>query len=361
MTFTVAGEHDDERLRRLARETPVPGHITVAYEREPRFFDALDAGSLRHQTIVGEHGGGLRWAASRTVDRYWINGQPREFGYLGGLRFVGTAGLKTGLARGFAFLRQLHQEDPVPGYLTTIVDGNHSARKVLTSGRLGLPTYADFGAFTTCMIPVNRRCHASPGKACRIVAVSQTDRAAVTEFWAREGRRRQLFPVRRAEVFDRFPGCGPEDLLVAIRDGRVAGTVLVWDQSFCRQHRVVAYSGRLGRLRWFLNRALGVCGYPALPAPGEIVRFAFLAMVCVADDDPEVFRELLDAATRGARDRGLAFVCLALHDRDPLSGVARQRRHVAYRGRAFLVDWRPAAAIRADFGGGIPHLEPALL
>ncbi|MFP4030490.1 MAG: hypothetical protein ACLFTV_02885 [Desulfococcaceae bacterium] len=359
--FILAEEKHDGQLRRIVRETPIPGHISVAYEREPRFFDALEISSRRYQVVAGAENGRVLGMGCRSVDEYRVNGAVREFGYLGGLRSLVRGSRVTGLARGYRFFRKLHDADPVPGYLTTIIDDNDHALRLLTSGRGGLPTYADFGEYRTAMIFLNRYRRFSRRDAVEIRPGSEVAPSEITRFWAEEGGRRQFFPHREAERFDRFRGCKRDDLFVALRDGRIAGTALLWDQGFCKQHRIVGYGrGMAGRLP-AINLGLRAAGFSGLPGVGEEVRYAYLSMVCVREDDPAVFRRLIDAAYIEARRRGLGFLCIGFHADDPLAVALRKYPRITYRSRLFVVDWRPEADIRAEFGGRIPYLEPAML
>ncbi len=359
--FIIAEEKHDAQLRRIVRETPIPGHIAVAYEREPRFFDALEIAGRRYQVVAGAENGRVLGMGCRSVDEYRINGEVREFGYLGGLRSLVRGSRVTGLARGFRFFRKLHDADPVPGYLTTIIDDNDHARRILTSGRIGIPTYADFGEYRTAMVFLNRYRRFSGRGALEIRSGSEVAPSEITRFWAREGGRRQFFPHREAERFDRFRGCGMDDLFVAIHDGRIAGTALLWDQGFCKQHRIVDYGRGMAACLPAINLGLRAAGFPALPAVGEEVRYAYLSMICVREDDPAVLRGLINAAYAEARRRGLGFLCIGFHADDPLAVALRGYPRMVYRSRLFVVDWRPETNIRAEFGGRIPYLDPALL
>ena len=47
-----AGEQDNPALRRLLRDTPMPGRIRITLEREPDFFRAAELEWNRHYTAV---------------------------------------------------------------------------------------------------------------------------------------------------------------------------------------------------------------------------------------------------------------------------------------------------------------------
>ena len=48
----LARPSDDAELRRILRETPTPGEISISFQREPSFFEASDVEGPFHQTVV---------------------------------------------------------------------------------------------------------------------------------------------------------------------------------------------------------------------------------------------------------------------------------------------------------------------
>ena len=68
---------DDAALRRLLRETPLPGGISVTLEREPSFFGA-DVDVIRHDTVWLDGAG----CGSRLLKRAWWNGEEADVAYI---------------------------------------------------------------------------------------------------------------------------------------------------------------------------------------------------------------------------------------------------------------------------------------
>jgi hypothetical protein len=129
MIFRLANESDDPQLRKLMRETIVAGHIRMAYTREPNFFKAYDHADESVQVVVAEKHGEIVGVGCRSIRKLLVNGAPSPFGYLSGLRLSPSAQSTTALARGYAFLKTLHEDSPVPAYLTTIVGGIERPRR----------------------------------------------------------------------------------------------------------------------------------------------------------------------------------------------------------------------------------------
>jgi hypothetical protein len=131
-------------------------------------------------------------------------------------------------------------------------------------------------------------------------------------------------------------GLRPDDVFVEHRGGEIAGTIALWDQSAYKQSVIRGYSGWL--------RAVA----PLLPRPGTELRSAYASLVCIADDDPNVFERLLSRVSAAAAERGFDYVLVGLDTRDPLLDVARAHPHITYRSRLYLASWPD---------GGVSH-EP---
>src|SRR5687767_3794290 len=113
--FKLAVAADDADLRHLLRVNPLPGEISLSYEREPSFFAAAGIDGPFHQTmIVRSQEGRAVGMGSRTLRQLYVNGQPTWVGYMSQMRvdptFAWGAALPKVLAQGWRFYRQLHQE-----------------------------------------------------------------------------------------------------------------------------------------------------------------------------------------------------------------------------------------------------------
>jgi len=75
----LATAADDADLRRLLRETPMPGPIEVSLERESDFFAAARQEGGRHHTVAirDRLTGRLAAMGSRSVYEMFVDGQPQ--------------------------------------------------------------------------------------------------------------------------------------------------------------------------------------------------------------------------------------------------------------------------------------------
>lgn len=342
MKLRLANGADDTRLRALARDTIVPGHIRMIYAREPGYFAAAEAAGGTTQIIVADDNGRVVGEACRSIRDLYVNGRPTRMGYLSGLRIRHDARNGTVLARGYAYLKKLHREDVVPAYLTTIIDGNTHARELLTSGRAGLPTYTPMGRYLTMVIPVRTR----PPRARSPAGFEIVNRHAVAAddlnaFIQREGPRRQFFPVCSAEPHERtLPDLiGRENISVAVRDSRILGVLALWDQHATRQCIVSGYSPAFTLLRPALNAYLRARRCAPLPPAGAPLRYAVAGLASIRDDDPTVFNCLLQAVRDHATRAGIHQLAVGMHARDPLCPYTKTHARVTYRSSLYLVAW----------------------
>jgi hypothetical protein len=362
--FELATAADDAELRHIVAATPMPGHIAVSFHREPSWFAAAVVDGHFRQVVVCRDldTGRLIGFGCRSVRHLYVNGRPKEVGYLSSLRVLPEYRNIGLVARGYAFFRKLHQDGRVPFYLTTIAEGNETALKILTSGRAGLPMYHASGRYHTVALALPRRPprYGIPhGVALRTATVA--DLPAMLELLATVGPRRQFFPrYERADFLDTegaLRGLELGRVVLAERGGHLVGLVGGWEQHPYRQSVIHGYSGWVRWLRPLYNAWQRLRGVPGLPAPGEPLRYLTGALPLVADDDPAVFAALLGELRRRCAGGPWSHSLLGLHESDPLLPVARRFEAACYTTRLFLAAWPDGETRLASLDGRPPYLE----
>jgi hypothetical protein len=364
MRFALATHAHDAQLRGMAATEAMPGRVRLAFAREPSFLDGVSVQGHDNQVVVLLDGDTVMGAGCRSVRRVFMDGVPTDFGYLSGLRSKPHVRLHTLLARGYRFLRELHRDGRVVGYLTTIVEDNRYAMALLTSGRAGLPLYLPRGRCHTYAIPLRRRARQPSTGPLHIQSGATVGAEIITAFLAEHGAARQYFPVVHATDFGTptLRGLTPADFRVATHNGTVMGVAAVWDQRAFRQTLVAGYAPALRAARPALNAALRIAGYSKLPSPGSPLNLAYLAFLCVRDNAPDVFAQLLETTRFELADSDLSFLCVGLHERDPLNAVLARVRHQRYDSRLFTVCWEDTRAQCEAFAAHrVPHVEIATL
>jgi hypothetical protein len=367
----LATPADDADLCDVLAATPTDGRIAVTYRRDPSWFaGAVVDGRLRQVVACRDlESGRVVGFGCRSLRDVYVNGRPREVGYLSGLRLLPAHRNRGLLARGYALVRELHGDGRVPFYVTTIAAGNRVALDLFTAGRPGLPTYHLAGTYHTLAIALPRR-NGRPRRGrkyhnVRIRAATSHDLSAVLDYLDREGPRRQFFPrLRRDDLLTQtgaMRGLALDGLLLAERAGRLVGTIAVWDQRGDRRWVVHRYGGWLRWGRPAYNAWAWSRGRPQLPRAGGAISCLTAALPVVSDDDCDVFAALVEAARDQAACRSASYLLLGMHADDPLLPAARRYEAVIYKTHVFLACWPDGEAARAELDGRVLYLEAGSL
>jgi GNAT superfamily N-acetyltransferase len=358
--FRLATSTDDPQLRDLMASTPVPGSVTVAFEREPDFFAACPTmGDCLVVLAIEADSQRLAAAVCLAKQERWLDKQPRTIGYVGGLRvhpdFRG-AGI---LGRAMPFIRETAAGWGAIPWFTVIPAGNRSSEGLFVRNiRSSFPRLEPLSELVTLGLATgNRRNNSLTGsegdKASTAevpihgstpVKLHQADPAEAAAFLAEHPQ--VLRPCWKAEDLGPGTDLGRWKLIGARRSGILVGTAAVWDQEAFKQSIVRAYSPGLARIRPLYNLAGRLAGFPVLPDPGQAIRSAYLSCFCVpgmevkdggdgkeggnAKVAMQVARLLLKEAVRLAGSMEKDYLMAGFAARDPLLALALRQRHVSY-------------------------------
>ena len=367
-TIEAAKESDDAALRNLT-SVAMGGEIELSLRREPSFFHGVDVLGRSNSVLVArdKDNGAVVGVATRSLKPAFVDGRLTQLCYISGVRLHPDARNGLLLARGFREFRKLNEERPADITVTTIIEGNDTAMRLLTSGRAGLPRYVDWGEYVTLAIcPGRRKKSRINGERAEIVRGSLERIDEIVRFLRRTGPAKQFYPAWSEDDFQSDStfarGFDVTRLFVAEESGRIVGTLGIWDQGAFKQTYITGYRGRLRLVRPFYNAVAAVGGLAPLPRPGARLKTFFASHIAVEDDRPEVFRGLLRAAYNWVvEEGGYTYFVLGLHERDPLLAVAKEFRHMTYPARMYVVDWGGPHEIRSRLEERIPYLELATL
>jgi predicted N-acetyltransferase YhbS len=298
--FALATPEDDAGIRQLLASNPMPGRIRVRFEREPDYFAGCSPGT---QVLVAREGARVVGVACRAIQRLYVNGVAENVGYLGQLRVDAAYRGRLLTARGFARLRELHDDGRTRGYYTTIVDGNRQAEGVLVRRARGvMPRYRHLEKLFTLAIPVAR----------------QTLRSNDS---LREGSGHSPQPLNL------FPADAPRGEIISVEGASAA----LHDQRAYKQTVIDGYDRALGWVRPLYNLAARI----KLPKPNTALDHAY-ATHFVADDERAAHRLIVALLLAGAR-KGLDHILLGFTEGDPLLSVARRFKPVEYISSIYTV------------------------
>jgi hypothetical protein len=362
--FELAGPDDDADLRHVLAATPMEGRVAVSFQREPSWFGGAVVDGFARQVVACRdlNSGRIFGFGCRSLRELFVNGKPMTVGYLSSLRVLPEYRNRGLIARGYAFFRRLHQDGQTPFYLTTIAEGNETALRILTSGRAGLPAYHPAGRYHTSVIPLRDTSVSRVRLSSATIRAAQAaDLPAILDYLATVGARRQFFPVYRADDFleptGLLRGLDMEHLLLAERGGRLVGVLAGWDQYAYRQQVVHDYAGWLRWARPFYNLGAWLRGSAGLPARGQPLRTMMAALPVVADDNPEIFSDLLATLRESSRGGPWTHLLVGLHESDPLSPVVRRFQTACYTSLLFVACWPDGDAARLALENRPAYLE----
>jgi hypothetical protein len=361
----LATPADDLAIRGLCRNETMPGTIALRYEREPDFSLGCRVTGDAFQVLVAreEQSREVAGVACRSTRRVFVNGAPQRLGYLGQLRIGRRYRGRWLVSRGFAMLRRLHEQDPVPAYLVSIVEGNDEAAEVLVrKARKSFPLFQRVAELQTVAISLGRA--ARPSEAgFAIASACPNDLPEVAEFLRTHGSRKQFFPVWTENSLRGLTSLGLHTGNVRIlrRQGSILAVAALWDQSGYKQTVLHSYSGWRKAAAPLYSLGASWFGRPPLPRPGEKLRCVYASLLAVADDDSAVFAGLLRDLYNRAAALDCAYLLLGLDARDPLLSIAKKYAHVLYPSRLYLASWPDGEHLHEQLDRRIARVDIATL
>jgi len=364
-SFSLATEKDDVALREIIRSQSMEGSIRIIFQKEPSFFAAERIGAQNLDVLVcrEQRTGRIVGFGSRSVRIVFVNGKPEEVGYLSSLRAIPEVRGGTLLPRAYKALRGLHADGKVPFYFTTIFEENEIARRALTSGRAGLPTYQEIGRLNTYIVAISsckKRVVEFDGTVAR---GSKRIIPELVEFLNGYNSQFQLAPHFEAQDFKNgfLPEFVPENFYVARVGKSIVGVAGVWDQSNIKQTMIGGYGSMLKRLRPFYNVYAAVSGKPKLPPIGGSIRLFYISFVAINPPNPEILRILLRHIYYDWYSAGYPYFVMGLNEKDSLSSSLSDFQYRTVKSRIYAVYWEDGKKKVEELDNRLPHLEIATL
>jgi hypothetical protein len=367
VSIEIARPEDDLAIQRLLADNPTPGRVALSFEHSPSYFVGCQTMGSFCQVIVGrqQSSGEVVGMACRATRPRYVNGHEEEVGYLTHLRIDRRYRGRWLVSRGYRFVRQLHSDGRVTGYITIVGEDNTQALGVLVERPRGsIPAYRQLCRLSTLGLIV-RRPKPTLVSPYEIRRGSREQLPAIVGCLRRSGAEKQFFPVYTEADFEQ--GASPtlgfqvEDFFVAYDKGQAAGVVGLWDRSQSKQTVVRSYTGWLAWTRPMCNLGAHLLGARPLPPPGHQLSIGYASFVCVNNNDPELFRVLLRHVYNLAAERRYALLIVDLAEHDPLLPVASAYAHVTFHRGLYSVSWEENAGFHEKLDGRIPYVETAAL
>ena len=371
-TLRLATPADNSALRNLLRASPMPGSISLSYEREPDYFTTAGMEGSLSQTVVNveNESGIVLGTGTRVVCPMYLNGEAREVGYFGHLRvnFQRPWGLSFGreLARSFRKMHELHGDVRTPFYLMSVISDNLAARRILTSDLPGMPHARSYARmFTYAVAPRQLKRKIPLPKNMQLGRGTPEQVPEILACLQRNGPQKQFSPYWSSETLfspGRTPNLHPQDFLVVVSGSRVVGCLALWDQTPFKQTVVRGYSGWMALMRPLINLLARFIDFPHLPQISAQIPYCFASHLAIDNDDAGVFASLLRAAYNETIRKGFNYFMLGLAETNPLRPIlTRKYLHITYPSQIYLMAWDDGVDAVARVDNRVPGPEIAIL
>jgi len=364
-TFQLAQEKNDPELREILRINHIEGDMCVSFQREPNYFYASKICNHFQQTpvVINKDNQRIVGFGSRIIYEAFINGQKRPLGYLSNLRLNRECRNSTIIPRAYRYLNELHEDKRVSLYVTTVIEDNHYAKRLLSSQRAGLPTYRDYGVYNSFSIfPLKKQ------KLSGHYVMERGSHARLDEILDciyKNGSQKQFYPYLSKDFFLSKNGVLRDfcihDFYIAIKQDRVVGVLAKWDQSHFKQTIIEGYNGKLKWIRPFYNRCAKILEYPQLPDTKVPLNFFYISFVAIDNNNVDIFKDLLATVNNDAIDSQYSFFVVGLHSEDDLKDCIKGYRNIVYKSRLYIVYWEDGKDAFSSLERRMPYLEVGIL
>ena len=346
-TVRLAQEADNPQICSILSETAMAGSISVSFRRNPDYFESAKVFGPFRETCVAmtDNTNHITALGARAARPRYVNGVPTEIGYMYDLRIAKKYRKSGMIGQLLKFLLETQAARPVKSYLIAITEENIPALKLLKTKLKNAPSFKDFGTYHTASISLRKK-RKKPQPEKHGLTIRQGtfgDLRMIVKFLNDNGRGKQFFPVYDENDFFNADGTmvdlNPKDIMLAFRGDHLVGVLGGWDQHRYRQTVLNRYSKLYKRTRPLYNLIAPLIGMPKLPAVGQELQYLNGAIPVVKDDDPDVFRSLVDTILYNSQGRQWDFLVIGLHATHPLKKTLDEYKAIRYRSKIFMVYW----------------------
>ncbi len=365
----LARPEDDPDLRKILRENPMAGDISLTFEREPNYFAAAQVEAPEHQIIVAKDMDINRIVGmgARSIRPLYINGKATKLGYLSQFRIdKNYRAMRKHLTQAWQLFKELHQDGKSPFYYTRISEDNLPARRLLTRGLPGLPKYIEYTRMHTLAIYSRRKKRKiNLPDGLDMSRGGKHTQTKIIKCLQRNLSRYQFAPHWDESLMftpDHTPDLSPEDFFVVLDGETVVGCAALWDQGAFKQTVVREYSKRVKYFRWLINLITRAIGMPTLPAVNSKIKHAYVSHLAVDNDNPEIYKALLRGLFNHAVEQGYYYIMLGFCENHPsLEQTQKEYAHIDYKSIIYLVTWDMNSDPQAHLDDRLSAPEIAIL
>jgi hypothetical protein len=360
LTYKLQPNEECE-IKEFYRNIPTSGNLSFVLEREPSFYEALEVEGNEADVVVVKDSvsNKIVCAAIKSKKNCFIDGEIHRIGYLSGLRILEEYRNGQVLARLFRYFKEVQESDNCSFYITTIFDDNKHAQQILTSKKAGLPFFQDSGIYYT-LIFKPQGVPSFLQNPYQIRRATEDDLDKISLFLHQEAKNKQFFPVYNEKDFNSktglLKGLDFKDIALLFHNEKLKGIMALWDQNLFRQWKIKAYSGYFKFIRPVINVAAYFKKMPLLPAANNPINYKTLALVCIENNNQQLFNLLLNELIQSEKKDNRIYIAAGFHQKDPfLQNFPFP--NMKLKSKIFIVYWEKSTTFIPQKMEFIPYLE----
>lgn len=357
-TIGLAKSRDDKPIRDLLKNNPMPGPISLSFEREPSFFGSLFLQGHFNQVIIAkDEAGEAVGVGTRSIQKVFINRHLTNVGYLSNLRIDKKHRGKGILNLGMNFLKSLDSDNKADYYYMTITSQNDVARKIFEGKKKGFPNAANLSGVVTYIIPFDQ---AKIGLIpIDIRKGKKQDEKRIIDFIKKEGAKQNFFPALEKDELSGQFGLKITDFLILENGGEIEAVACLTDQSRLKQNVVKGYGSYLFFIKPLYNLIAPLIRRKKLPEINE--HFKCLYLSYFAGKDSKSKEALIEYALKTKADSDYHFLILSLHNNDKMNEIMKNIRSLRYESIFYALSWKKRISFLSKLKDKDLYIEAAKL
>lgn len=322
---------ENQSILDLFSAVPMEGDLVLVTRRDPNFFGLYEMQQLMTECLVTEPdaNGAIHFVSTFLIREGWLNKNKQRVGYIGDLRTRFSARRQAVVSRLYhEVFEKISAKYQCSFYLTSILESNQAAIRALVerkNPKRQQPDYHFFRRFSATSIHFlrKRKRYFSP---YTIRTAEDSDLDAIVAFLDQDHRERPFgYCFDQGEFQNRlkyWPGFTLKTTYLAYnRTGKLVGCVTAWDPSAVKRYQVNAYRGSMVWTQRSYNLLAKLLRFPPLPSPGEMFRYFYLCNLSILEENPEIFRALLEEIYKDFYLEKYHFFTICIYDLDPLQSA----------------------------------------
>ena len=321
--YVILNRSDEKLIRCFYEKIPTSGDLHFSLTREPDFFDALEAEGNDPDVLVMRKisSGEIIASIIASEKQCYISSKETSIGYMSSLRLAEK--YRNRLLGFFAKAVYEHQQKKGRKMsLISIFEDNSIARKNLLSGKGYMPRMRNLGIVHTFIFkPLNISGKNNNKADINIRFANIADIPSIVGFFERYGKNKTFFPGYKPMHFNSDRGIlknlKMEDIALAFRNDELTGVMGLWNQTGFRNWKIYTYSLKFYLLKPIINLYSWFNRKPLFPPSGKPIDYKNIALVCIRNNDQNVFNHLLKYQIINLPVRKKVYIAYSMHESNP--------------------------------------------